>query len=381
MFRTLSVLVTAFLLFSCQTDVKVKSSASQKLQALVDREELAGAVYLVADKNGTLALESVGYADRENKILMKKDTLFWIASQTKTMTAVAFMILVDEGKVSLDDPVEKYLPEFKKQMVVAEKKNGTVVLKKPARPFTVREVLCHVSGLPFRSDVELPTLDGLNLETKIRSYAMTPLHSEPGQKYAYSNAGISVAARIIEVVSGMKYEDFMQKRLLDPLGMKDTTLWPTVEQENMIAKTYSPGKDKKGLKPINIEFLIYPLSDVHKRYPMPGGGYFSTAEDVSKFCRMLLNGGELNGKRVISEKSVKELSRKQTPDNIKNSYGLGTSVGADWFGHGGACSTNMTVRPKDGIVLIWMVQHRGFPGEGKTAQGIFNKWAIEKFSK
>jgi CubicO group peptidase (beta-lactamase class C family) len=197
------------------------------LQPFVDSHSLAGAVTLVASSNKILGVNSVGYADVGAKRAMAPDSLFWIASQSKSMTAAAFMMLVDEGKVNLDLPVEKYLPEFKGQMLVAEQSGEKTVLKKPSHPILVREVLSHTSGLPFRSRVEEPTLDGLPLREAVMSYALSPLQFEPGTKYQYANAGINTAARIIEVVSGMPYEDFMQKRLFKPLGMKDTTFWQT----------------------------------------------------------------------------------------------------------------------------------------------------------
>ena len=143
------------------------------------------------------------------------------------MTATALMMLVDEGKVNVDDPVEKYLPEFKGQWVKAEQDADHVLLKRPAHPITVKNVLSHTSGLPFSSPLEEPTLDLLPLAARVRSYAMLPLEFEPDSKYAYSNAGINTAGRIIEVVSGMPYEQFMEQRLFQPLGMKDTTFWPS----------------------------------------------------------------------------------------------------------------------------------------------------------
>ena len=127
--------------------------------------------------------------------------------------------------------------------------------------------------------------------------------------------------------------------------------------------------------------MKWPLTDRTGRFPMPAGGLFSTAEDTATFCRMLLNGGELNGERYISETALAELSRKQTPDSIKNGYGLGFSVGGDSFGHGGAHATKMDIFPEQGIAVIWMVQHGGFPGEGKNAHGVFKNWAIQKFGK
>ena len=189
------------------------------LQPFVDKHELAGAVALVADRDKVLAVEAVGFADIAAGRPMAPDAIFWIASQSKGMTAAAVMMFVDEGKIKLDDPVEKYLPEFRGQMVVAEKDGEHLLLKKPNHPITVREVLSHVSGLPFKSAIEEPTLHGLPLDKAVRSYAMTPLETEPGTRYQYSNAGINTAARIIEVVAGTRYEDFMQQRLFDPLGM------------------------------------------------------------------------------------------------------------------------------------------------------------------
>ena len=344
-----------------------------KLEPFVAGNTLAGAVMLVADKDKVLDVETVGFADIAGKKPMKPDTLFWIASQSKAMTAAALMMLVDEGKVSLNDPVEKYLPEFGGQMLAVERDADHVVLRKPSRAVTVREVLSHTSGLPFASAMEQPTLDGLPLRDAVRSYAMTPLQYPPGTKYQYSNAGVNTAGRIIEVVSGMPYEKFMQDRLFGPLGMTDTTFWPSERQVNRLAKSYRPNKDKTGLEEQPISQLQYPLWDRTRRFPMPAGGLFSTAGDTAKFCRMLLSGGTV-------EDAVKQMTSKQTGPQVNDSYGLGLSVGPDWFGHGGAHSTNMQIDRKRGLIFIWMVQHAGFPGNGGQSQGVFTQAAMEKFA-
>jgi len=357
------------------------ASITALLKPFVEKHELAGAVALVADKDQVLSVEAVGFADIDGKKAMKTDTMFWIASQSKAMTATAVMMLVDEGKIALDDPVEKYLPEFRGQMVVAEKDNYHILLRKPTHPITIREVLSHMSGLPFKSAIEEPTLDGLPLAAAVRSYAMTPLQTEPGTHYQYSNAGINTASRILEVVSGIEYEDFMQQRLFDPLGMTDTTFWPTEEQMHRIAKSYRPDAAKSNLVEISIDQLIYPLTDKTHRFPMPAGGLFSTAKDTALFCRMLLNGGKLNGRRYLSKAAFEELTKRQTPESVKESYGFGLAVGADWFGHGGAFATNMEIRPAKELVIIWMVQHNGFPGNGANAQRVFRNWAMERFGK
>ena len=193
------------------------------------------------------------------------------------------MMLVDEGKVNVDDPVEKYLPEFRGQMVVAERDANHVLLRSPRHPITVRNVLSHTSGLPFKSALEEPTLDLFPLTARVRSYAMTPLEFEPDSKYQYSNAGINTAARIIEVVAGMPYEEFLDERLFQPLGMKDTTFWPSEEQVARIAKSYKPGAGNQGLEETKIDQLYYPLTDRTQRFPMPAGGLFSTAARYRPF--------------------------------------------------------------------------------------------------
>lgn len=344
----------------------------------VERQELAGAVMLVADHSEVLALEAVGWADRGAQRRMDVDALFWIASQSKPITAAAVMTLVDEGKVALDDPVEKYLPEFSKQMVQVEGDDEHRVLRRAATRISIRHLLSHTGGLPFKSALEEPTLDLYPLAARVRSYAMTPLDAEPGTRYQYSNAGINTAARVIEVVTGRAFEDYLDERLLRPLGMSDTTFWPTDEQVARLAKAYKPAGPQGGLEETTIGQLYYPLTDRGERFPMPAGGLFSTARDVVRFYQMLLNDGELNGNRILSAESVRELTRRQTPPELKESYGLGFSVGGSTFGHGGAYSTNSSADRERDRIYIWLVQHAGFPGEGGKCQEVFRATANER---
>lgn len=355
------------------------SKITEALQPFVDSHTLAGAVTLVANKEKVLAIDTVGYSDVAAGVPMKADCLFWIASMSKPMTATALMMLVDEGKVNVDDPVEKYLPEFKGQMLLAEQDKDHVTLKKPSRAILVRDVLSHTSGMPFMSRVE-HKIDSWSLKEAAVSYALTPLNTEPGAKYAYSNAGINIAGRIIEVVSGMPYEDFMDKRLLKPLGMKDTTFWPSESKLKHLAKSYKPNTAKDGFEEIDVGQLTYPLTD-RKRGPSPAGGYFSTAKDVGIFGRMLLNGGELDGKRYISEASLKVMTSKQT-GALENGYGFGFSVdkGSGAFGHGGAYATDLWVDPAKGLVYVYMVQAAGYPNkDGGKINPTFRKTATELF--
>lgn len=381
----LTIAVFALLLVSRSSPTHAaelgSTNAAAILQGFIDRQELAGAVAVVSGPGGLLSVNSVGFSDVEAQIPMAPDALFWIASQSKAMTAVAVLMLVDERKLQLDDPVEKYLPEFRGQMVVAEPSPDRVVLRRPTHPFTIREALSHMTGLPFKSKLEEPTLDGLPLAAAVRSYAMTPLETDPGIHYQYSNAGINTAARVLEVVSGMPYETFMQQRLFDPLGMTNTTFWPTPAQEERVARSYSPGPGGKGLVPVKIGQLLYPLADRSKRFPMPAGGLFSTAQDTAAFCQMLMNHGQYKGRQLLSEAAWKELTRRQTPTSVQESYGFGLAINGDGFGHGGAQSTQMEIRPQERIALIWMVQHAGYPGEGGKAWGTFRDWAIGHFGR
>ena len=262
---------------------------------------------------------------------------------------------------------------------------------------TVRDLLRHSSGMPFASQLEEPTLDRFSLKDGVKSYVMTPLEYEPGTIHSYSNAGINTAGRIIEVVSGMPYEVFMEKRLLAPLGMKDTTFWPNEEQVKRLAKSYRPDKDK-GLALMTIGQLQYPLSNP-SRQPMPAGGYFSTAADVIAFGQMVLRGGKTaDGKQLISSSSVREMTSTQTesiPNKEKKEvrYGLGFSTTrmnkgeggpavAGPCGHGGAFSTNLWIDPDKNLVTVFMVQHAGFPNnEGGKIKQAFEQAAVAAFAK
>jgi CubicO group peptidase (beta-lactamase class C family) len=338
------------------------------LQPLVDNHTLAGAVVLVADRNGIVYNQGVGFRDIAAQSPMASDDMFWIASTTKPMTATALMMLVDEGKVSVDDPVEKYLPEFKGQMVLAVRPDASAKpapgAEKPAvvpasHPILIREILSHTSGLRFKSAAQPGALDLLPLADAVRSFAAEPLLFQPGTGYSYSNEGLNTAARIIEVVTGMSYERFMQERLFFPLGMKDTTFWPTPEQQRRIATSYAASPETKTLKAQPIEQLTYPLDDRVRRYAMPAGGLFSTAQDVSTFCRMILNGGVLNGRRYISAASLHAMTSTQNGGMGGSDYGFGWGISKTGFGHGGAYNNAMEIDTASGRILIFMAQQAG----------------------
>lgn len=375
-----------------------RNAASQQISAallpFVNDHTLAGAVTLVASRDQVLAISLVGDADLATHTPMRENDLFWIASMSKPMTAAALMMLVDEGKVNVDDPVEKYLPEFRGQMVAVEQDADHVLLKNPVHPITVKNILSHTSGLPFMSRVE-HHIDQLPLRQAVMSYALSPLTFQPDSKWSYANAGLNTAGRIIEVVSGMPYERFMQQRLFDPLGMKDTTFWPTREQLSRLAKSYHPDASHQ-LTEIEIDQLTYPL-DSHTRYPCPAGGLFSSARDVAAFGQMILNGGTFHGKRLLSEASVRQMTSTQTGDLLnhgkgESGYGFGFSTTrrgqgpgpapAGACGHGGAYATDLWIDPDHQLVMVYMVQHAGYgTSEGGRIVPTFHQVATQALGK
>ncbi len=287
---------------------------------------------------------------------MMTNSVFWVASITKAMTGTALMMLIDEGKVSLDDPVEKYLPEFKGQMMTVYRDEETVLLRKPKHPILVREILSHTAGVVPGSPIERSMLDRLKLGDAVRSYAALPLEFEPGTRYGYSNGGTNTAGRIIEVVSGIPYEDFMEQRLFGPLGMNDTTFWPNEEQLSRQAKTYQANVEKTGIEETTVAPLTYPLND-HKRQPSPAGGLFSTATDCAIFCQMVLSGGKAAGGTFYPSLGVRQMTAKQTGPDVAVEYGLCWDTPAGKYGHAGAYKTKMMVDPALGLITVFLIQH------------------------
>lgn len=345
-----------------------------KMQQFVDQQHLAGAVTLVGTRSEIVHCEAVGTQNRETNVPMAKNSLFRIASMTKPVTAVGLMILVDEGKLSVDDPVQKYLPEFRGQLLVASRTPELVTLKKPARPITLRDLLTHTSGLPGFPE-GLSDIYGKRdrtLAEGVLAISQRPLDFEPGSKWAYCNTGIDTLGRIIEVVAGQSYESFLQQRVFEPLGMVDTTFFPTAEQLPRIATTY----DRKDGKLVATGFGLIGLTPGIK-YPIPAGGLCSTGADLAKLYQMMLGGGERNGRRILSEQSVAAMTRVQTGD-LTCGFVTGMSFGFGWavvkqpqgvtemlspgtYGHGGAFGTQGWIDPQRGVFYILLIQRVGLP--------------------
>jgi CubicO group peptidase (beta-lactamase class C family) len=333
------------------------------LQPFVENHTIAGAVTLVADKDQVLSLTTVGYADLAAKKPMRTDSLFWIASMTKPVTATAVLMLQDEGKLSVDDPAAKYLPELA---------NLKTPDGKPAK-VTLRQMLTHTSGMAEATKEE--SRAARKLADLIPHFAARPMQFAPGTKWQYCQSGINSLGRIVEVVSGQSLPEFMQKRLFDPLGMKDTTFYPSEEKLARLAKSYKAVDGK--LEETTIFMLERHNAASRDRYPAANGGLFSTAWDYGRFCQMLLNKGSLGGRQYLTPESVKLMSTIQTGDlktgfTEGNGWGLGCCVvrqpqgvtamlSPGTFGHGGAYGTQAWIDPVKQTIYVLMVQRANFP--------------------
>jgi len=350
------------------------------LQPYLDSYKLAGVIGIIADKSGKVHYRNLlGYADVEAKKPIREDNVFWIASMTKMFAGASIMMLADEGKVSLDDPVTKFIPQLEKWMVVEEKDQSHVLLKPLVRPVTVRHVLSHTSGLTGSSELQQVTgSDSTPLKARALSSVTGPLQWQPGDKYQYGNQGMNIAARIVEIISGMAYEEFLQQRFFDPLGMSETTFWPSEGQVARLAGVYGPNQEKSDYARGGIGFLTKPYSDHARRFPEAGGGLFSTTHDILRYGLMLANNGELDGRRYLSHAAMDELRKEQTGTTRVN-YSLGYHLRNGMFGHDGAYGTDLSVHPSTGMVAVFMVQ---CPGPDQwAARDLFLKTAMQVFEK
>jgi len=346
-----------------------------KMKDFVDKGTAAGFVTLVARHGHLASLEAVGYQDREAKTPMRTDSLFRIASMTKPMTAAGLMILVDEARLSLLDPVEKYLPEFKGIKLNpcgATRAGFGCDLVEPSRPFTVRDLMTHTSGLPGQGAPAGSEAVG-SLADRIRTGARVTLLAEPGTVWNYSNIGYATLGRLIEVVSGLPYDQFMEGRLFQPLDMKDTAFFPPPEKASRRAVTYTLDAEGK------LNRAASPASPA-VRIAAPEGGLWSTAADQSRFYQMLLNKGTLNGKRILSAAAVDAMTTNQTGDlkGAEFSPGLGMGFGfgvvreaigtfryqsIGTFAKGGAFRTFGWGDPAKGLLGIIMYQRTNGGGD------------------
>ena len=385
-------------------DVGLSSERLARITEMMKRHiaagELSGGVTLVARHGRIAHFEATGVTDVDTKKPMTKDSVFRIASMTKPVTGVAIMMMMEEGKLKITDLVSKYIPSFKDlKVAVAEPKRAGAnaaadeptpvkYYRVPAeREITIRDLLTHVSGLASGSmsndSIRVPEISRKPTDTLadyIPRLGKSALEFQPGSRWSYSpQAGFDTLGRIVEITSGMPFDQFLRQRLFDPLGMKDVAFYPTEVLEPRLVTPYR--LDPKGKMTKNAN----PGSMQSKVYFMGSGGLITTAEEYAKFAQMLVNGGELNGKRLLSPRTVTYMASVHASDKLEGrtpgeGFGLsvrvvrdavasGSRVSDGSFGWSGAYGTHFWVDQKEDLIAIMMIQTpvRGMSPEFENA--------------
>lgn len=333
----------------------------QRMQEFVNQGKAAGVVTLIGRANGVVDLKATGYSDLETKAPMKADQIFQLHSMTKPMVAIGILMLAEEGKLSISDPVEKHLPEFRS---LKEK-------------ITLQQLLTHTAGMALNPPAGIGELHGAlhkSLADVALVYSQTPLSYAPGSKWQYSNTGIAVLARVLEVHSGLKFEDFLAKRIFGPLGMKDSSIFPPKEKWNRMPTAYILRNGKP------VKYTDDPLGEgVMKfrdgaKYSLPEGGVYSTASDLFLLYQALLRDGKAaNGFRLLSPASVRLMRTVHTGDLATNGPGMGWGLGSfvvrpgfspmgmspGTHGHGGRYGTYYFIDPAKDLIGIFMIHREG----------------------
>ena len=338
----------------------------ETLRPYVESGELPGAISILY-KDGVQETCCIGYSDMEKKRPIKLTDIYMQCSQTKGFCGVTMAKLIEEGRVQLDDPVSKYLPEFEKLYVIESSTDSTTVLRLARNTLTIRMVLNHTGGFPFEISAKSSKIrgggwsGGAELRQVAAIAAASPLLFEPGTAVNYSNTGIDIAAAVIEVVTGMPWDVYLKQTVLDPLGMKHTTFRPTDRQLRKKIELYAV---KSGEKAVWVEESPSMQRPYNRYYifPSAGAGLWTTAEDQIKFYKMLMNlGVGDNGVRVLKEETVKNLLAVSTRPAGMGGYSLGLTAPVvdsekGWFGHGGAFGTNCSVNWHTKELKMFVVQ-------------------------
>jgi CubicO group peptidase (beta-lactamase class C family) len=358
------------------TNDDIVARIPERMRHFVDDKTVAGVVTLVAHGDTIVEFDAEGMADIEAGRPMKKDTIFQIMSMTKPVTAIGIMMLAEEGKLALRDPVEMYLPEFKGLRVKVNQGPDAARLGKPEHELTIRDLMTHTGG--FTDDAPAAIKDyrqlmNVPLDEVVRQLAGAPLNFQPGTEWSYSSAGIEVLGRIIEVCSGMKYEDFIAQRILRPLKMDDSFFFPPADKTSRISMVYVEKDGKLERAPASIlggDPAKYRQGAV---FPAPGWGLYSTAENLLHIYRMMLNGGVYEGHRYLSPFSVHLMTEPHTSNIHPVGWMRGSDYGLAWeivtdplgelaghsmgsYGHGGAFGTQGWIDPDHGLISILLIQ-------------------------
>jgi len=359
------------------------------MASLVDQGRVAGVVTMVARHGKVIEFEATGKRDIAANLPMQKDSIFRIYSMTKPITGVAMMMLFEEGKWQLNDPVAKYIPEFADLKVYGTDANGNVALKDQVHPVTMRELMSHTGGFTYGYFSNTPVdklqreADILNvnntLEEMIKRVAKLPLNAQPGSEWHYS-ISVDIQGYIVQKLSGMPFEEFLEKRIFKPLNMVDTGFYVPADKLKRLAEFYSYGKDGR------LEVVRGGLNHDFSAKPAlssGGGGLVSTAADYMRFCQMLLNGGKLDGVRLISPRSVELMRTNVLPPGMQTpwsgeGFGLDFGVYTDvvaaggYYGKGtyywgGAAGTWFWIDPTDELIVIGMIQQVAGTGAAAVA--------------
>jgi CubicO group peptidase (beta-lactamase class C family) len=365
---TLLVPLAAFAAIALSAQQTGFDQIPARMKSFVDNHTVAGVVTLVIQHGKEVESDAQGMADIEARQPMRKDTIFQIMSMTKPVTAVGIMMLAEEGKLTLKDPVERHLPEFQNQTIATG--------EKLARPITIRDLMTHTSGVfdvapeiikDYNQQMNIPLAD------LVKVFARQPLLFQPGSRWKYSSPGIDILGRIIEVCSGQKYEDFIEQRILKPLGMKDSFYFPTPDRIPRIAMVYEGAGGTLHPSPGTILAGDPARHRAGSMYPAPGWGLYSTAEDLSHFYLMMLNGGTYKGRRYLSRFSTELMPQIQTGDLNPSGWLGGSGYGLAWevvkdpfgelaghwigtYGHGGAFGTQGWIDVKHDLIRIMLIQ-------------------------
>jgi len=355
------------------------AKVTSKVQKLVDDRKIAGAITMVARRGKIVHFETYGLRDVDEKQPVTKDTIMRFYSMTKPITTVAAMILYDEGRFKLDDPVEKYIPEMKGLKVYHDTQPV-----EPIRKVTVRDLMRHTSGLTYGIFGNSPVdqiyrkqriLGSRNLQAMVEKLGRIPLMYQPGTRWHYS-VSVDVLGCLVEKVSGRKLDVFFRERIFGPLDMRDTAFFVPRTKVDRFSSCYAPGPEGLKVKDrFNASRYLTPPS-----FLSGGGGLVSTARDYMRFCQMLINKGELFGVRVLKAETVDTMTKNQLPEGVhwggNNGFGLGFSVQlqgrgsaahAGEYGWGGAASTHFWISPKDGLVVVALSQLMPFTPQLQNA--------------
>jgi CubicO group peptidase (beta-lactamase class C family) len=350
-----------------------------EMQSLVDRNQLAGVVTMVAKDGKVVAFDVAGKRDLESAAPLQKDSIFRIYSMTKPITGVAMMMLFEEGKWQLNDPVSKHIPEFANLKVAkVNPQNGSVTQVAPDHAMTMRELMSHSGGLSYGVFGNTPVdkmytdVNALNrdepLQAMIDKLGKIPLLHQPGERWHYS-VSVDVQGYLVEKLSGQPFPEFLKQRIFDPLGMKDTAFFVPPGKLNRFVSFYTYDKDRKLVPHASPDYTKPPAM------PSGGGGLVSTATDYMRFCQMLLNGGELDGKRLLSPLTVQIMRTNALPASART-MAPGTGFGMDfavvedpaaaggYYGEGtyywgGYAGTWFWIDPVYKLIVVGMIQHRG----------------------